>query len=329
MYEMSSIFAFSAAAVLGLALGFPARWLGKRFRLAAGKRIPATGGLALCLAWWTTVLATGGLEARTRSGITLAMIPIVAVGLFDLRKRLGPVSQFLAQILAAGSAVLAGNVAARHVTNPFGGLLYLNQPTIGDIAIPAMVASIAWIVLLMNAVNFLDGLDGLATSVSGIGFLTIAAASLLPHVNEPAVAQPALLAAGAAAGFLFWNFPPARLYLGTPGSWFLGFLLAVFSLLGSSKIATLAVVGAIPLLDASFVVLNRLRRGASPFRGDITHLHHRLAAQGWSARTILCFYSFASALLGAAAVFLPTPAKVALLALSGSIVLRAAIKRVP
>lgn len=312
------MFAFSVAAVLGLAFGFPARRFGERFRLAAGKRIPATGGLALCLAWWTTVLFTGGLTPRTRDGITLALIPIVAVGLFDLRKRLGSAPQFLAQIMAAGSAVLAGNVAARHVTNPLGGLLSLNQPTVGDIAIPAMVVSIAWIVLLMNAVNFLDGLDGLAASVSGIGFLTIAVVSLLPHVNEPAVAQPALLAAGAVAGFLFWNFPPARLWLGTPGSWFLGFLLAVLSLLGSSKIATLAVVGAIPLLDAASVVLARIRRGTSPFQGDTTHLHHRLAAHGWNPRQILGLYALASAILALAAIVLPTPLKILLLVISGT-----------
>lgn len=316
------MFAFFAAAALGFALGFPARWLGKRFRLAAEKRIPATGGLALCLAWWTTVLATGGLAPRTRSGIALAMFPIIAIGLADLRKRLGPAPQFFAQALAAGSAVLVGGVAARYVTNPFGGLLYLDQPEVAaGLALPAAIASIVWIVFLMNAVNFLDGMDGLALSVSGIGFLTIAAVSLLPHVNEPAVAQPALLAAGAAAGFLFWNFPPARLYLGTPGAWFLGFLLAVLSVQGSSKIATLAVVGAIPLLDALSVVLARLRRGASPFRGDTLHLHHRLVARGWSPRSVLAAYAAVSALLGALATALPTPAKVALLAASGASVL--------
>jgi UDP-GlcNAc:undecaprenyl-phosphate GlcNAc-1-phosphate transferase len=150
---------------------------------------------------------------------------------------------------------------ARYVTNPAGGLLYLNQWEVFGIALPGAILSIVWIVLLMNAVNFLDGLDGLASAVSVVGFLTIGAVSLLPHVNEPAVALPAFLAAGATLGFLFWNFPPARLYLGTPGSWFLGFLLGVFSLQGSSKIATLAVVGAIPLLDAVAVVLSRLRRG--------------------------------------------------------------------
>lgn len=309
---------FLIAAGFSVAFGFPARRLGRHFHLSAGKGIATTGGLAVIAAWWVVVLLSVALPARMLVGLALAVLPILIVGLRDLRKPLGPLPQLATQILSAASAVLVGDVAARYLTNPAGGLLYLNQWEVLGIALPGALLSIAWIVLLMNAVNFLDGLDGLASSVSGIGFLTIAAVSFLPWVHEPSVATLALIAAGATLGFLFWNFPPAKLYLGTPGAWFLGFLLAVLSLQGSSKIATLAVVGAIPLLDAVSVVLSRLRRGTSPFRGDTTHLHHRLAARGWSPRAVLVVYTAASIVLGLAAVALPTFAKMILLLVGGA-----------
>lgn len=315
----------SVLAATGLsAIGaLPARWLGLRYRLLTRdhRRLPATGGVSLLGAWWLAALLAGGLERRILLGLLLATIVILLIGVWDLRRPLGWLPQLGAQLLAAVSAVVVGQVTALYVTNPSGGLLRLDSWSFGGIAFPAVLLSAAWIVFLMNAVNFLDGLDGLATTVSAIGFLAIGAVSLLPQVSEPTVALPAFLASGAAVGFLFWSFPPARLTLGTPGSWFLGFLLAVLSLQGSSKIATLAVVGAVPLLDAVAVVAGRLRRGQSPFRGDYTHLHHRLARRGLPPRAILSFYSLVSVLLAAAAVVLPTPFKILLVSVSGSAVI--------
>lgn len=313
------------AAAGSLLLGPVALFLGRHWRLTITGRA-ATGWLALGLAWWAGLLWTRLLDLRTAGGLALAMISLLAVGIADIRRPLGPLPQLAAQALAGFSVTLIGGVAVPYVTNPFGGLLYLNQVQAFGVPLLGAAVSVLWIILLQNALNFLDGTDGLATSVSGIGFLTIAAVSVLPHVKEPAVALAALLAAGACAGLLFWNFPPARLYLGTPGAWFLGFLLAVLSIQGSSKIATLAVVGAIPLLDALAVVLGRLQRGASPFRGDTTHLHHRLVARGWSPRRVLLLYAGLSALLGVAAVALPTPLKIALIAAAGIGVITAALR---
>ena len=98
--------AFLAAVLLGVAFGFPARRLGQRFHLEAsprtasdtgqGKTVPATGGLAASAVWWGTTIAVGALTPRTLGGLALAMIPIIAIGLADLRQRLGPVSQFFA-----------------------------------------------------------------------------------------------------------------------------------------------------------------------------------------------------------------------------------------
>lgn len=303
-----------ATFVLSLTLGALAQRVGKRLRFTTPGGIAAIGGVSLLTAWWITTLFADVFSLRTLLGLGLATGVIVIVGLRDLRRPLGPWPQLAGQVLAGAIAMLAGGVLAEYVTNPLGGLLYLNQWGVAGVPVIAAMLTLLWILLLMNAVNFLDGTDGVAAAVSLVGFLTIGAVSLLPQVREPAVALPAFLAAVATLGFLFWNLPPARLTLGTPGSWFLGFLLAVLSVQGSSKIATLAVVGAIPLLDAVSVILARLRRGASPFRGDRTHLHHRLQARGWSPRAILSIYIGVSALLAGAAVLLPTPLKVLLFA---------------
>ncbi|TSC73156.1 MAG: hypothetical protein G01um101438_179 [Parcubacteria group bacterium Gr01-1014_38] len=320
---------FFGAFTLSLALGSAARWGGERIRLTAARGVAATGGISTLLAWWILSGLTGSLSPRSALGMGLATITIVAVGLWDLWRGLGPLPQLLGQLLASIGAVFVGGIAVEYVTNPTGGLITLDHWQIGGFPFPGAALTVLWILVLMNAVNFLDGMDGLAATVSTIGFLAIGVTSLLPQVNEPVVALPAFLAAAATAGFLFWNFPPARLVLGTPGAWFLGFLLAVLSVQGSSKIATLSVVGAIPLLDAVSVVTARIRRGSSPFRGDRTHFHHRLLAKAWSPRSILALYTVVSAGLAVAAVTLPTPWKVLLLAASGAAVIFFTLTRRP
>lgn len=320
---------FLGVFVLSLALGSAARWIGKRVGLTTIGGVATTGGISIAIAWWLGAGLFGDVSPRGALGLGVATLIIVAVGLWDLRRGLSPLLQLLGQVLASGSAVFIGGVALEYVTNPLGGLITLNQWEIGGFPLLGAVLTVVWMLVLMNAVNFLDGMDGLAAVASTIGFLTIGVVSLLPHVAEPTVALPAFLAAGATAGFLFWNFPPAHLVLGTPGSWFLGFLLAVLSVQGSSKIATLAVVGAIPLLDAVSVTIARLRRGASPFRGDRTHLHHRLLARGWSPWSVLALYTVLSSGLAIAAVTLPTPFKVLLLVASGTAVLALSSTRGP
>jgi UDP-GlcNAc:undecaprenyl-phosphate GlcNAc-1-phosphate transferase len=165
---------------------------------------------------------------------------------------------------------------------------------------------------MMNVINFLDGMDGLAGSVTIIAFLAIGFVSVLPQVNDVPTAIAAFAAASAIAGFLFYNFPPAKLILGTVGSWFIGFLIAILAIQGATKVATTAVVGAVPLIDALIVILGRLRRGNSPFRGDYTHLHHRLKRRGLSDQTILALYVVCSVILGLAAVVLQTHNKIIL-----------------
>lgn len=278
--------------------------------LAGSKLTPALGGPAVILAWWGIVLMADQINPAMALGLLLATLVIMGVGLWDIRRPLMPGPQFAAQVVIAGLAVLLGGTVIRSVTNPLGGLLRLDQWEVLGYALPGALLTLIWIMTLMNVMNFLDGLDGLAAGVGLLAFLAVGLVSLLPQVHDPPTAFLAFSAAAALLGFLFWNLPPAALYLGTVGSWFIGFLLAILAVQDASKVATVAVVGAVPLLDAVAVILGRLRRGQSPFRGDQTHLHHRLERRGFSARAILFAYLLVSSLLGAGAVFLQTRLKV-------------------
>jgi UDP-N-acetylmuramyl pentapeptide phosphotransferase/UDP-N-acetylglucosamine-1-phosphate transferase len=133
---------------------------------------------------------------------------------------------------------------------------------------------------------------------------------------------PAALA-GACLGFLFYNFHPARVTMGTSGAAFLGFALGTLSILGVTKAATLLLVLGIPILDTAWTILRRLLGGGSPFRGDRRHLHYRLADLGLSQRQIVGLLYVLSALPGLLAITLPSPL-LKLYAIGGLILMMAA-----
>ena len=116
--------------------------------------------------------------------------------------------------------------------------------------------------------------------------------------------------------FFLWNAPPARVYLGTSGSWFLGLFIGMTAMLGGGKIATAFIVLAIPVLDGLFVVLYRLATKKNPTKGDTTsHIHHRLQTAGVSPWGILIILGGITALLGVVAVIAPTQIKIIVLVL--------------
>jgi len=266
--------------------------------------------MAVLIAWWIAVLLTRSLKPEMFWPLVLASLLILLIGLWDTRHPLGPVTQLMAQIFIACVPVFFGGLEIKYLTNPFGGIVDFTNIRIFGLLIPGAIITIVWIVTLMNVVNFLDGLDGLAGSVGVVAFVVIGLVSLLPQINDMDTAITAFAAAVALSGFIFWNYPPAPLILGTVGSWFIGFLIAVLSVQGTTKVATVAVVGAVPLLDAAVVVFGRLWRKESPFTGDYTHLHHRLKRHGLSDRAILVIYMAVSIILGCAAVLLQTQNKI-------------------
>ena len=221
-------------------------------------------------------------------GVTVGGLAFFLIGLMDDLFNLSPISRLFMQAIVATLAWNVG-VSIDFLTIPFSGLVLL--PT--WLSLPV---TILWLVGMANAINWIDGLDGLAAGVSGIAAVIMLVVSLF--MAQPAAALVAAALAGAALGFLRYNFNPAQIFLGDGGAYFMGFTLAGVGVVGLVKSVTTAAVFlpylilAVPILDMSAVIFGRLRSGASPFMADKRHLHHRLLNAGLSHRlTVLFIYA--------------------------------------
>jgi UDP-GlcNAc:undecaprenyl-phosphate GlcNAc-1-phosphate transferase len=184
----------------------------------------------------------------------------------------------------------------------------------------AIAATLVWIVGITNMVNWADGLDGLAAGVTLIAASILALHAL--RLNQLTVALLPLALAGACAGFLPFNFNPARIFMGDVGAMTLGYILAVSAIIGGAKLATALLVLGVPLIDMAWLVVSRTLHGRSAARSGRDHLHHRLFDLGFSQRQIVAFYYGLSAAFGLLAlVDLPPWVKLAALLLLGALVL--------
>lgn len=159
----------------------------------------------------------------------------------------------------------------------------------------SMLATVLWIVGLINMVNFLDGVDGLAAGATVFSAVTLFFLSLVKGQGSTALLAVAL--AGAALAFLRFNFYPAKMFMGDAGSMFLGFALAIISLEGTMKGATLislvvtVLALGLPVIDTIQVMISRLLAGSPMYRADRRHVHHRLMSRGLSAKqTVVVLY---------------------------------------
>ncbi len=164
---------------------------------------------------------------------------------------------------------------------------------------------------MVNAVNLFDHADGLAGAMGLVALAALAAGQML--VGQAVVPGMALVVAGAVAGFLIYNFPPAKLFLGDAGSSLLGYLLAAIMMqaryywpdYGTTTWVVLVPVAilAVPLFDMACAIGSRLVRRESPFIGDATsHLAHRMLARGWRPRAVVLFVAAVMAMAGAGSV---------------------------
>jgi UDP-GlcNAc:undecaprenyl-phosphate/decaprenyl-phosphate GlcNAc-1-phosphate transferase len=241
---------------------------------------------ALLIVWWT-----GGFGILSPQkeyevwGVTLGGVAFFLIGLADDLLTLPAVSRLLMQLSVAAIVWQAG-VQIEFLTVPFAGLVALPD----FISLPITVI---WLVGMANAVNMIDGLDGLAAGVSGIAAVVMLIVTLF--MNQPAAALIAAALAGGALGFLRYNFNPAQIFMGDGGAYFMGFTLAGVGIIGLVKaVTTVAVllpylILAVPILDIFTVVVDRIRRGKSPFAADKRHLHHRLLQAGLSQRLAVLF----------------------------------------
>jgi UDP-GlcNAc:undecaprenyl-phosphate GlcNAc-1-phosphate transferase len=176
-----------------------------------------------------------------------------------------------------------------------------------------ILLTVLWVVAITNSVNFLDNMNGLCAGVGAVAALSLAAVNARSEALTVATASAAL--GGACLGFLPYNWPRARIFLGDTGSMLIGFLLAALSVMGvytrGAHVPVLAVftplfVLGIPVLDLLLVTLIRLRVGHPPWVGDRRHISHRLVRRGMHPAAAVATLWAAGAACGLSAVLLPT-----------------------
>jgi UDP-GlcNAc:undecaprenyl-phosphate/decaprenyl-phosphate GlcNAc-1-phosphate transferase len=277
--------------------------------------IPRTGGIALYAAFTLTVLLISGLpfllpaaadwlpprndpdEIRRLTALLAGLTFCVVFGLLDDRYEFSALPQYTVQLVAALIAI-AGLIFIKHVNNPLGpGFLY--DAEAGFPWWIVLPLTVFWFMGMMNTVNWLDGLSGLVVGITAI-LCAILAIHMLFAAEPPqlsvAVLPIALL--GAALGFLPFNFGPARIFMGSSGSYILGFALAALGIIGGARLAAVLLVIGLPALDVAWLIFSRWRRGVSPGQGGRDHLHFRLLDIGLSERTIVIGYWLFCALFG-------------------------------
>ena len=208
----------------------------------------------------------------------------VALGTLDDYFQIRARWQLLTQLVLAGFAIVMG-LTITTLTSPLGsGSIQLE-------GLPALLFTVFWIVGMINSINFIDGLDGLSAGIGLIAALTLGIISLTAEVGQPFVALFCFALGGALLGFLRWNFHPAVIFAGTSGVMFLGYTLAVLSILGTAKVAVALLVLGVPIIDTFWIIVRRLLAGRSPFAPDLGHIHHRLLDLGLSqTQTVLLIY---------------------------------------
>ena len=336
-----------------LALGFGAVAV-PRERDVHTVPIPRMGGVGIYLGLGAALLFAGQLPALQRgfeftneiSAALVAGLLIVAVGIVDDRWGLDALTKFVGQVTAAGVMVVMG-LSWFVVYAPIGGgTIVLDQ-------LQAGLVTVAVAVVLINAMNFVDGLDGLAAGLGLIASVAICIFSVgLLHEQggDVSIYPPAMLAAalaGACLGFLPHNFQPARIFMGDSGSMLIGLMLAAISTSASGRIplnaygtrdilgllSPLLLVGAvmfIPILDLLLAVVRRTRAGVSPFSPDKMHLHHRLLQIGHShRRVVLLIYLWVGVLAFGAVGTALLDRRVVVLLLAGGLVFALVVTAVP
>jgi len=269
--------------------------------------VPRLGGLALYLAFMGGVSmvlllpswfpqSTDPKESIRLTGLLIGSSFAFSFGLADDRFEFGAFPQFAAQFLASLVAI-ASLIIIERVNNPL-----TDRQVIFRWYVYAPL-TIFWMMGMMNTVNWLDGLDGLA---AGVGAITCAV--LVYHMwrtGQHSVMLLPLALLGALIGFLPWNFHPARVFMGSTGSYTLGYALGALGIMAGARMATMLLLLGLPILDVAWLIWHRWRRGRAPHRAQLDHLHFRLLGLGFSQRQIVVGYWLFSALFGALALWLP------------------------
>ena len=270
--------------------------------------IPRFGGPAIFLGMLVSILIfVSGKETVDKSqlaGFLAGAVLIVILGLIDdlhgMRARTKLVGQIICAIIPCMFSIRFYGISNVFKWGPEDYFVFPMWFSV--------IMTIFWIVGITNTINLIDGLDGLAAGVSCISCIAVAYTSYL--AQRPETCQLVLAIAGAAFGFLLYNFHPAKIFMGDSGSMLLGYCLATMSLIGvSSTKGTVLFVSfipimilALPILDTSFAIVRRVANHRPIMSPDKGHIHHRLMAMGFGQRrTVIVLYCIA-AIMGFAGV---------------------------
>lgn len=280
----------------------------ERSRQWNSSRTPRIGGVAVFTALAIGILAAVAVKAsfsgtigdlpalpQFADSVILSAAILFLVGLLDDVRGVKPVAKLAAQTVAALIICSAG-FTIEHVSLMPGYTI--------DLGVFALPVTIVWLVGVSNAFNLVDGMDGLAGGVAIIALITVAAAGIL--LGNPSIPIYTVGLVGALLGFLRYNWPSARLFMGDSGSLVVGFLVAVLAVKGAtdSDNVTYGLIPifalAYPLLDTGVSILRRWLRGVPLSRADRRHVHHQLGSLGLGTKKALLLIYSASAAVGAA-----------------------------
>lgn len=267
-------------------------------RRVHARRIPRMGGIAIVIGFLVPVVGLFALntqgarllfaEPRIVGGLVIGSLLVAGLGLCDDILGVGAKRKLAVQLIAGGAAYASG-LRIEAISLPWLGPI--------DLGLLSLPATLFWFCAIVNALNLIDGLDGLAAGVAFFACITNLVVAVLAHNVATMLLSSTL--AGAILGFLFYNFNPARIFMGDSGSMFLGFALASMSLLGSGtqKSPTLIAIVVpilalgLPLMDMLFAIARRFLQRRSIFQADRGHIHHRLLELGLThRRAVLALY---------------------------------------
>lgn len=251
------------------------------------KPIPKLGGLGIFLAFLFAYMLFG-VNSTRMNAILLGGIIIVLTGMIDDINPIKARQKLLGQILSALILIFYGNILLQYV-DLFGYTLHFG--------IWAYPITLLFIVACVNMINLIDGLDGLSAGISSIFYLTIGIIAMTQLRFNTLELTITFIMLGASLGFLLFNFNPAKIFAGDAGAMFMGYMIAVISLLGfkGALLTSLGVpllVLAIPILDTAFAIIRRIIRRQPIHSADKDHLHHQFLKKNFSQRrTVLTIYA--------------------------------------
>jgi UDP-GlcNAc:undecaprenyl-phosphate GlcNAc-1-phosphate transferase len=248
---------------------------------------PRLGGIAIILG---TIAGCFVLEPpiENMTGIITGAVILILTGIIDDRYALSAKVKIIAQI-ASAVVVVASGLRIEYVSLPFIAHI--------EFGLLSYLVTIFWIVAIVNSINLIDGLDGLAGGVATIAIITILIMATFNPVAQASVIAFSIVLIGSTIGFLFFNFHPAKIFMGDTGSLFLGYSIAIISILGFYKSVTalsllvpLIILG-VPILDTFFAIIRRALNKQKISSPDKGHLHHRLLEMGYGHReTVIIIY---------------------------------------